>query len=98
MESSQSLKILLDMLREELTDKLGPTLGRSSNSGATVDEIVSNALEALRANLLDKFELVVKADYEAQAALVANMRAQLLDLEQRLAALEQQQANRALGT
>ena len=77
------------MLREELTTKLNSTLGGAPNTGANVDDTIRNALENLRESLLTKFELVVKADYEAQAALLENMRAQLQDLERRLALLEQ---------
>ena len=40
--------------------------------------------------MLGKFELVAKADYEAQAALVETMRAQLDELEKRLGELERQ--------
>ena len=92
MQSSQSLKILLDMLREDLKTKLNSSIGGMPNTGATVDDSIGHAIETLREGLLDKFELVAKADYEAQVALLENMRAQLKDLEKRLAALEQAQA------
>jgi BMFP domain-containing protein YqiC len=87
MESSQSLKILLDMLRDELKNKLTAGIGIAPT--ANVETTLSNAIEVLRENLLDKFELVAKADYEAQIALLENMQAQLQDLEARLEALEQ---------
>ena len=87
MESSQSLKILLDMLREDLKAKL--TAGIGTAPTGNVENTISNAIEALRENLLDKFELVAKADYEAQIALLENIQAQLQDLEARLEALEQ---------
>ena len=93
MQSSQSLKILLDMLREDLNTKLNSSIGGMPNTGATVDDSIGHAIETLREGLLDKFELVAKADYEAQVALLENMRAQLKDLEKRLAALEQAQAS-----
>ena len=93
MQSSQSLKILLDMLREDLKTKLNSSIGGMPNTGATVDDSIGHAIETLREGLLDKFELVAKADYEAQLALLENMRAQLKDLEERLAALEQDQAS-----
>ena len=93
MQSSQSLKILLDMLREDLKTKLNSSIGGMPNTGATVDDSIGHAIETLREGLLDKFELVAKADYEAQLALLENMRAQLKDLEKRLAALEQAQAS-----
>jgi len=93
MQSSQSLKILLDMLREDLKTKLNSSIGGMPNTGATVDDSIGHAIETLREGLLDKFELVAKADYEAQVALLENMRAQLKDLEKRLAALEQAQAS-----
>ena len=93
MQSSQSLKILLDMLREDLRTKLNSSIGGMPNTGATVDDSIGHAIETLREGLLDKFELVAKADYEAQVALLENMRAQLKDLEKRLAALEQAQAS-----
>ena len=93
MQSSQSLTILLDMLREDLKTKLNSSIGGMPNTGATVDDSIGHAIETLREGLLDKFELVAKADYEAQVALLENMRAQLKDLEKRLAALEQAQAS-----
>ena len=93
MQSSQSLKILLDMLREDLKTKLNSSIGGMPNTGATVEDSIGHAIETLREGLLDKFELVAKADYEAQVALLENMRAQLKDLEKRLAALEQAQAS-----
>ena len=93
MQSSQALKILLDMLREDLKTKLNSSIGGMPNTGATVDDSIGHAIETLREGLLDKFELVAKADYEAQLALLENMRAQLKDLEKRLAALEQAQAS-----
>ena len=93
MQSSQSLKILLDMLREDLKTKLNSSIGVMPNTGATVDDSIGHAIETLREGLLDKFELIAKADYEAQVALLENMRAQLKDLEERLAALEQAQAS-----
>lgn len=93
MQSSQSLKILLDMLREDLKAKLNSTVGHMPDKGAAVDDTISSAIETLREGLLDKFELVAKADHEAQVALLENMQAQLKDLEGRLAALEQDQAN-----
>ena len=93
MQSSQSLKILLDMLREDLKTKLNSSIGGMPNTGATVDDSIGHAIETLREGLLDKFELVAKADYEAQVALLENMRAQLKDLEERLAVLEQAQTS-----
>ena len=87
MESSQSLKILLDMLRADLKAKL--TAGIGTAPTGNVENTISNAIEALRENLLDKFELVAKADYEAQIALLENIQAQLQHLEARLEALEQ---------
>ena len=92
MQSSPSLKILLDMLREDLRDKLHSTLGSTPNTGTAVDDSISRAIEHLRDELLDKFELVAKADYEAQVALLENMQAHLKDLEDRLKALEQDKA------
>ena len=81
------------MLREDLKTKLNSSIGGKPNTGATVDDSIGHAIETLREGLLDKFELVAKADYEAQVALLENMRAQLKDLEKRLAALEQAQAS-----
>ena len=87
MESSQSLKILLDMLRADLKAKL--TAGIGTAPTANVENTISSAIEALRENLLNKFELVAKADYEAQIALLESIQSQLQDLESRLEALEQ---------
>ena len=75
------------MLREDLKAKL--TAGIGTAPTGNVENTISNAIEALRENLLDKFELVAKADYEAQIALLENIQAQLQHLEARLEALEQ---------
>ena len=75
------------MLREDLKAKL--TVGIGTAPTGNVENTISNAIEALRENLLDKFELVAKADYEAQIALLENIQAQLQHLEARLEALEQ---------
>ena len=88
MQSSQSLKILLDMLREDLKAKLNSTIGGMPDTGRAVDDSIRRAIEKLREELLDRFELVAKADYDAQIALLENMQAQLRDLEDRLDALE----------
>ena len=88
MQSSESLKILLDMLREDLKAKLHSTIGSAPNAGTAVDDSIRRAIEKLREELLDRFELVAKADYDAQIALLENMQAQLRDLEERLGALE----------
>ena len=60
-------------------------------TGGAVDDSISGTV--LREGLLDKFELVAKADYDAQIALVENMQAQLRDLEERLEALEHDKAH-----
>ena len=88
MQSSESLQILLDMLQEDLKVKLHSAIGGTPNTGTAVDGSISRAIEKLREELLDRFELVAKADYDAQIALVENMQAQLRDLEERLDALE----------
>ena len=93
MQSSESLKILLDMLREDLKAKLDSTIVGTPNTGTAFDDSISRAIEKLREELLDRFELVAKADYDAQIALVENMQAQLRDLEERLEALEHDKAH-----
>ena len=93
MQSSESLKILLDMLREDLKAKLDSTIGGTPNTGTAFDDSISRAIEKLREELLDRFELVAKADYDAQIALLENMQAQLRDLEERLDALELDKAH-----
>ena len=88
MESSQSYRILLDMLRSELSKALSVMSGESNTPGRAIDEAVTRVLEAFNETLLEKFELVPKADYEAQASLVQNLIAQLSELEERLEKLE----------
>ena len=88
MESSQTLNIILDMLRSNLADVLRsvdhlPPLDRQQ-----LDNTLKSTVEGMREDILGKFELVAKADYEAQAALVKTMRAQLDELEKRLGELE----------
>ena len=90
MESSQTLNIMLDMLRSNFADALRsvdhlPPLDRQQ-----LDNTLKSTVEGMREDILGKFELVAKADYEAQAALVETMRTQLDDLEQRLRELERQ--------
>ena len=81
------------MLREDLKAKINSTIGGMPNTGKAVDDSIGGAIETLREGLLDKFELVAKADYDAQIALVENMQAQLRDLEERLEALEHDKAH-----
>ena len=90
MESSQTLSIILDMLRSNLADVLRSVDHLPSLDRQQLDNTVKSAVEGMREDMLGKFELVAKADYEAQAALVETMRAQLDELEKRLGDLEQQ--------
>ena len=90
MESSQTLSIILDMLRSNLADVLRSVDHLPSLDRQQLDNTLKSTVEGMREDLLGKFELVAKADYEAQAALVETMRTQLDDLEQRLRELEQQ--------
>ena len=88
MESSQTMSIILDMLRNNLADVLRsvdhlPPLDRQQ-----LDNTLKSTVEGMREDMVGKFELVAKADYEAQAALVETMRAQLDELEKRLGELE----------
>jgi BMFP domain-containing protein YqiC len=93
MESSQTLKIMLDMLRSNLADAIASGGNGLPGNRHDFEATLANALENLREDVLSKFELVAKSDYEAQMALVENLRAQLNDLEQRLRELEQQPTN-----
>ena len=90
MESSQTLSILLDMLRSNLADVLRSVDHLPSLDRQQLDNTLKSTVEGMREDMLGKFELVAKADYEAQAALVETMRTQLDDLEQRLRELERQ--------
>ena len=47
------------------------------------------ALENTATSLFERFELVPKHEYEAHLDVLASLNAQVTDLEQRLAALEQ---------
>ena len=90
MESSQTLSIILDMLRSNLADVLRSVDHLPSLDRQQLDNTLKSAVEGMREDMLGKFELVAKADYEAQAALVKTMRAQLDELEKRLGELERQ--------
>lgn len=90
MESSQTLSIMLDMLRSNLADVLRSVDHLPSLDRQQLDNTLKSTVEGMREDMLGKFELVAKADYEAQAALVETMRTQLDDLEQRLRELERQ--------
>ena len=90
MESSQTLSIILDMLRSNLADVLRSVDHLPSLDRQQLDNTLKNTVEGMREDMLGKFELVAKADYEAQAALVETMRAQLDELEKRLGELERQ--------
>ena len=91
MESSQTLNIMLDMLRSNFADALRSVDYLLPLDRQQLDNTLKSTVEGMREDILGKFELVAKADYEAQAALVETMRAQLDDLENRLGKLEQQQ-------
>ena len=88
MESSQPLSIILDMLRSNLADVLRSVDHLPSLDRQQLDNTLKSTVEGMREDMLGKFELVAKADYEAQAALVETMRAQLDELEKRLGELE----------
>ncbi len=90
MESSQTLSIILDMLRSNLADVLRSVDHLPSLDRQQLDSTLKSTVEGMREDMLGKFELVAKADYEAQAALVETMRAQLDELEKRLGELERQ--------
>ena len=90
MESSQTLNIILDMLRSNLADVLRSVDHLPSLDRQQLDNTLKSTVEGMREDMLGKFELVAKADYEAQAALVETMRAQLDELEKRLGELERQ--------
>ena len=91
MESSPTLNIMLDMLRSNLAGALRSVDHLLPLDRQQLDNTLKSTVEGMREDILGKFELVAKADYEAQAALVETMRAQLDDLENRLGELEQQQ-------
>ena len=90
MESSPTLNIMLDMLRSNLAGALRSVDHLLPLDRQQLDNTLKSTVEGMREDILGKFELVAKADYEAQAALVETMRAQLDDLDKRLGKLEQQ--------
>ena len=90
MESSQTLNIMLDMLRSNLAGALRSVDHLLPLDRQQLDNTLKSTVEGMREDILGKFELVAKADYEAQAALVETMRAQLDELEKRLGELERQ--------
>ena len=88
MESSQTLSIILDMLRSNLADVLRSVDHLPSLDRQQLDNTLKSTVDGMREDMLGKFELVAKADYEAQAALMETMRSQLDELEKRLGELE----------
>ncbi|MEC7970084.1 MAG: hypothetical protein VX171_06945 [Pseudomonadota bacterium] len=88
MESSQTLSIILDMLRSNLADVLRSVDHLPSLDRQQLDNTLKSTVEGMREDMLGKFELVAKADYEAQAALMETMRTQLDEIEKRLGELE----------
>ena len=90
MESSQTLSIILDMLRSNLADVLRSVDHLPSLDRQQLDNTLKSTVEGMREDMLGEFELVAKADYEALAALVETMRAQLDELDKRLGELERQ--------
>ena len=76
MTSMDPLKKLLEHIRATFGDVLpGDALA---------------ALENTAGSLFERFELVPKHEYEAHLDILASLNAQVSDLEQRLAALEQE--------
>ena len=95
MESSQTLNIMLDMLRSNLANALHSVDHVLPLDREQLDNTLKTTLDSVREDLMEKFELVAKADYEAQTALVENMRAQLNDLESRLRELSSNSQSRS---
>ena len=89
MESSGSLKILINTLRSELTKSLSELSSENGKPWPDVDETVASLLEAVNIKVLSGFELVSKTDYESQISLIHSLSAQLGELEDRLEKLEQ---------
>jgi hypothetical protein len=76
------------MIDKRVLDDLGERLGEAARSSPAAD--LEKNLRALLAAFFDRFDVVLREDFDVQRRLLERAQAKLADLEARLARLEQQ--------
>jgi hypothetical protein len=75
------------MIDKRLLDDLGERLGEAARQSPAGD--LERNLRALLAAFFDRFDVVLREDFDVQRRLLERAQAKLADLEARLAQLEQ---------
>lgn len=75
------------MIDKRVLDDLGERLGEAARQSPAAD--LERNLRALLAAFFDRFDVVLREDFEVQRRLLERAQAKLADLEARLAQLEQ---------
>jgi ubiquinone biosynthesis accessory factor UbiK len=75
------------MIDRRLLDELGERLGEATRNSPAAD--LEKNLRALLGAFFDRFDVVLREDFEVQRRLLERAQAKLADLEARLAQLEQ---------
>jgi hypothetical protein len=75
------------MIDKRLLDELGERLGEAARQSPAAD--LERNLRALLGAFFDRFDVVLREDFEVQKRLLERAQAKLADLEARLAQLEQ---------
>jgi ubiquinone biosynthesis accessory factor UbiK len=76
------------MTDRRLLDELSERLGEAARASPAVD--LEKNLRALLGTFFDRFDVVLREDFDVQRRLLERAQAKLADLEARLARLEQQ--------
>ena len=75
------------MIDKRMLDELGERLGEAARRSPAAD--LEKNLRALLGAFFDRFDVVLREDFEVQRRLLERAQAKLADLEARLAQLEQ---------
>jgi BMFP domain-containing protein YqiC len=75
------------IIDRRLLDELGQRLGEAARNSPAAD--LEKNLRALLAAFFDRFDVVLREDFEVQRRLLERAQAKLAELETRLAQLEQ---------
>lgn len=75
------------MIDKRLLDELGERLGEAARNSPAAD--LEKNLRALLGTFLERFDVVLREDFEVQKRLLERAQAKLAELEGRLAQLEQ---------
>ena len=74
------------MIYSRVLDELGERIGEAARQSPAQD--LEKNLRALLAAFFDRYDVVLREDFEVQKKLLVRAQAKLVDLEARLAALE----------